>query len=301
VGEDETMDVTLPRREVITRYRTRSLVIGAVTVSMTRLPAGATVARPASASEPRSIQLLLPVDSALVVRSRESRHHHVGQHELVWLPNWLATAIYCSQPATTVWVDLPTRSWQRHPALSGTLPAHPARGSLLVQPVRAFVQSLLTRSGTAEPLSARLVEDLLGTMLGSLVLEARGAGAGPTGVAGSDGAARPPLHARAIAHIAAFRDDPGLSPQQIARSLRISVRQLQRSFEEAGTTVAAEIRRQRLDAAVRMLDDASFDSLTVAEVAARAGFRNDAELRRALAALAGTTPSTLRARRSRAA
>jgi AraC-like DNA-binding protein len=285
------MQMTMPRHEVVTRYRTRSTAIGAVSVSMTRLPSGTLVARPAPAAEPRAIQLLLPQDSALTVHESGGAARLVGTHDLVWLPTWRAAAVQCTRPVSTVWVELPARVWQKQLDLGGSLPAHPAPGSLLVEPVRAFVHSLLAGGRSAEPLSARLVEDLLATMLGALVLEARGSLQGA-------GAAHPPLRARAVAHIAAFRDDPGLSPQHIARSLRISIRQLQRSFEEAGTTVAGEIRRQRLEAAIRMLTDGAFDALTVAEVAARAGFRNDAELRRALAALAGATPTALRARRA---
>lgn len=278
----------LSRRDVVARYRTRSSMIGAVTVTMTRLPAGVTVVRPAHAAEARMMHLLLPVETSLIVREREGEQFVVGSRELTWLPSWTLTALYASRSSEIAWIEVPERVLDKYPGIAGTLPARPAASSTLLEPARAFVQTAVAGRHGVEPLAARLFEDLLGAMIESLVVEARGA---------HPRSEKPPLRQQAMAHITAFRDDADLNPQQIARCLRISVRQLQRAFEEAGTTVAGEIRRQRLEAAVTLLSNGDFDSLTVSEVAARAGFRNDAELRRALSADTGRTPSELRARR----
>lgn len=285
------METGLTRTEVMARYASRSSSIGGATVSMTRMPAGATVVRASPASEPRSVHLLLPVDSSLIVRERGGTQYLVARRQLSWLPSWTTAALYNSQPCELAWVELPSRLLDSHAALAAPWPSRPAPASALIEPVRAFVQTSVAGGHAVEPLAARLFEDLLGSMVEALVLEARGAY--PV-----SGTVRPPLRMQAIAHISAFRESPTLSPQQIARSLRISVRQLQRAFEEAGTTVAAEIRRQRLEAAVGMLTCDDFDSLTVAEIATRAGFRNDAELRRALSSGTGATPSELRSRRA---
>lgn len=286
----------LTRRDLVDRHGTRSTRLGGIAVTMLRLPAGVTVVHGTPPSEPRSLQLVLPVESALIVRERGGEQHLVGRRELSWLAGWSPVAFYAADDLEVAWLELPSRVLDAHAELSAPLPSRPAHPSALVEPMRAFVQTALAVEH-GDAVSPGLFDDLVGAMLAALVHEARAAQAaqiaGPERVrtAGSG------LRAQAVAHIAAFRADPRLSPQQIARGLRISVRQLQRAFEEAGTTVATEIRRQRLEAAVEMLTSERFDGCTVAEVAARAGFRNDAELRRALAAWTGTTPSELRGRR----
>ncbi|MDO9396278.1 MAG: hypothetical protein Q7T71_07030, partial [Herbiconiux sp.] len=135
------METALTRHEVMTRYRTRSSDIGSVTVSMTRLPAGATVVRPAGPGDGRVVQLLLPVDCALIVREREGEQYVVGNRELTWLPSWTLAALYASRACEVAWLELPSRLLDRYPALAAPLPARPAPSSPLVEPARAFVQT----------------------------------------------------------------------------------------------------------------------------------------------------------------
>lgn len=304
------MTATLTRHDLTNRFRTRSSSIGAVDITVIRMPKGAVVVRPSAAVSDPTVHLLLPLDAPLLVRERDGDQYVVGLQSLTWLPEWMTAALFCARPCDVVCVELPVRGRDGQvvpngagsngalPArpvlngreLNGPLPPHPAADSSLVPSVRAFVQSALAIPANREPLAARLFEDMLRAMVEALVVEARGSGRGPGGI-------RQPLREQAVAHIAAYRGDHGLSPKSVATSLRVSLRQLQRAFEEAGSTVAGEIRQQRLDAAIVMLGDARCDSLSVAEVAARAGFRNDAELRRALNAGTGTTPSALRGRR----
>ncbi|MGA1838004.1 helix-turn-helix domain-containing protein [Herbiconiux sp. 11R-BC] len=290
-------------RQATSHHPARTEKIGDVTITSTRLPAGGTVVLPSGADR-RALQLVVPVDSTLVVRERDAEQYLVGTRGLAWFPAWSAAAVCSPREGEVRWVDVPARLLGSRGSLSEPLPPRPAPGSALVEPVRAFLEAASSArsplppagagagAGAVTALSGRLFEELLGAMIDALFREARGAGA-------TAGAVRPPLRVQAVAHIAANRADPALSSERIARALRISVRQLQRAFEEAGTTVGAEVRRQRLDAAVRMLTDESFDALAVSEIAARAGFRNDAELRRALAACTGgATPSRLRTQRS---
>ncbi|WP_440711476.1 helix-turn-helix domain-containing protein [Herbiconiux sp. YIM B11900] len=281
---------SLSRRDLLRRHCLRTSVIGEIAVWMIRLPAGSTVVRPTPPGEPRSVHLLLPVDEAIAVRERGGEQYVVNRRDLGWLPSWSLAAVHAARSCELAWVELPSRLLDAHSGLRAPVPAHPAPGSPLVPPVRAFLQTVVAGEHELDPLAARLFEDLLGSLVEGLMIQARG-------TYPDRGRVRPTLHAQAVEHIAALRENPELSPAQIARSLRISVRQLQRSFEEAGSTVASEIRRQRLAAAVAMLTDDAFDGLTVAEIAVRSGFRNDAELRRALAAGAGPTPTELRSRR----
>ncbi|MGM1029654.1 MAG: GlxA family transcriptional regulator [Actinomycetota bacterium] len=88
-------------------------------------------------------------------------------------------------------------------------------------------------------------------------------------------------------------DEP-LPIDRLARHSRQSRRTFLREFRSStGTTPAAWIRAQRLDAARRMLEttDASID-----EVAASCGFGSAVTMRQSFAAAYGTTPSTYRRR-----
>jgi AraC-like DNA-binding protein len=66
--------------------------------------------------------------------------------------------------------------------------------------------------------------------------------------------------------------DPQLSPQLVARHCNISLRYLQKLFEENGTSPARSIRDQRLERCRAELVDACFDHLPVFLIGERAGF-----------------------------
>ncbi|MET8122907.1 helix-turn-helix domain-containing protein [Micromonospora sp. NPDC005189] len=66
--------------------------------------------------------------------------------------------------------------------------------------------------------------------------------------------------------------DPQLSPALVARHCNISLRYLQKLFEEQGTSPARSIRDQRLARCEAELADACFDHLPVSLIGERAGF-----------------------------
>ncbi|MFJ6651588.1 helix-turn-helix domain-containing protein [Microbacterium sp. NPDC091313] len=265
-------------------YRTASHTIGAVQLGVVRLPTGVT---PLRAHAAPGVRLVLPIDEALVLRTPDGRELPLGTQDLTWVPVRQQVSMMLARPASVAFVDVRAELFARHNAALSALPSRTHPASPLVRPVREFVLCALADRRPIEPISAHLFARMVVDMIELLALEAQGSphGAGP---------ARPSLHSQAMAHIAARRGDAELSPSSLARALCVSVRQLQRAFEEHGSTVASEIRRQRTDAAVAMLSDAAFDGVKMPEIAARAGFGNDAEMRRAIAAWMGTTPSQLR-------
>jgi AraC-like DNA-binding protein len=108
--------------------------------------------------------------------------------------------------------------------------------------------------------------------------------------AGADTAAARRLQARR--YIRAHLADPSLAPDRIAEALHVSRRTLYAAF--AGEeTVAAEIRRQRLDRARAMLLDPAM-SRPVAEIGAAVGLPNPAHFSRAFRARHGLSPRALR-------
>ncbi|MFF0445441.1 helix-turn-helix domain-containing protein [Streptomyces sp. NPDC004609] len=88
--------------------------------------------------------------------------------------------------------------------------------------------------------------------------------------------------------------DPGLTPGRIAAAHHVSVRTLHRRFRDQGTTVAAYIRRRRLEYARHDLSDPRLADRPVHAVAETWGFTRPAEFTRAFRAAYGLPPSDYR-------
>ncbi|MEV7806778.1 helix-turn-helix domain-containing protein [Microbispora sp. NPDC088329] len=84
--------------------------------------------------------------------------------------------------------------------------------------------------------------------------------------------------------------DPDLTPETIAAAHQISVRHLYTLFREQGLTVAAWIRRCRLEQCHRDLADPRQRSLPIQAVAARWGFTDASTFSRAFRAAYGISP-----------
>lgn len=91
-------------------------------------------------------------------------------------------------------------------------------------------------------------------------------------------------------------DDPELSPGSIAAAHHISVSYLHRLFQEQELTVAAWIRRRRLDRAGRDLADAALREVSIHRIAARWGFTDHATFTRAFSSAYGVPPREYRRR-----
>jgi AraC-like DNA-binding protein len=138
--------------------------------------------------------------------------------------------------------------------------------------------------------SARLagtVLDLLSTGLAGR-LEIR-----PARPSGDDGVRRA-LLTRAVAFIEQHLGDPDLDPAGIATALHISVRYLHKLFHAEGTSVAAWVRRRRLEACGRDLRDPALANRPVSAVAARRGLPDAAHFSRLFRATFGVSPRDYR-------
>lgn len=90
--------------------------------------------------------------------------------------------------------------------------------------------------------------------------------------------------------------DPDLSPGSVAAAHHISVSYLHRLFQDQEMTVAAWIRRQRLDRAGRDLADTGLRDLSIHRIASRWGFADHATFTRAFRAAYGVPPREYRQR-----
>ncbi|GAA3069128.1 helix-turn-helix domain-containing protein [Streptosporangium carneum] len=102
------------------------------------------------------------------------------------------------------------------------------------------------------------------------------------------------LRARVHAFIQRQLADPSLSPDTIAAAHQISTRHLYQLFNDQGLTVAAWIRRQRLERCRRDLADPNLCPRPIHAIAARWGFSNNAHFSRLFRASYGLSPADYR-------
>jgi len=88
--------------------------------------------------------------------------------------------------------------------------------------------------------------------------------------------------------------DPDLSPGGVAAALYISPRQVHRLFAREQTTFGAWLREQRLRRSRRDLADERLRDLSIAQIAARWGYRSGAHFTRSFSARFGVGPRDFR-------
>ncbi|MFI2206571.1 helix-turn-helix domain-containing protein [Streptomyces sp. NPDC020192] len=88
--------------------------------------------------------------------------------------------------------------------------------------------------------------------------------------------------------------DPELSPESVASAHHISIGHLHRLFRTRETTVAAWIRRQRLEYARRDLADPALHSVPIHLIATRWGFKDHPTFTRAFRSAYGASPKEYR-------
>ncbi|MET8978772.1 helix-turn-helix domain-containing protein [Streptomyces sp. NPDC004539] len=110
----------------------------------------------------------------------------------------------------------------------------------------------------------------------------------------SDGSRRHALLLRIEMFIHEHLHDPSLSTHVIAAAHHISISYLHRLFQANGTTVAALIRRRRLEGARRDLTDPGLRETPVHQIAARWGFKGHAAFTRTFRATYGIAPREYR-------
>ncbi|MDT0318826.1 helix-turn-helix domain-containing protein [Streptomyces millisiae] len=94
--------------------------------------------------------------------------------------------------------------------------------------------------------------------------------------------------------VRAHLSEPSLTPDAIAVAHHVSTRSLHRLFQRHGTTVAAFVRRERLERARRDLADPLLAEVPVSAIAQRLGFVRPADFTRSFKAAFGVPPRAYR-------
>lgn len=159
--------------------------------------------------------------------------------------------------------------------------------SSLSQPLRSFVTSVTgpawTPSSVGQVVAERTIEDLVVGMF----LEVDGYAMDSVDL-------RAGLRGRAVNHIAAGHREPDLTPTLVAEQLGVSLRHLQRAFEQSGNSLTQKISRTRCESAAILLMAPGGVTMTMGEIAKHAGFRSTFELRAGFKVRYGMLPSMYR-------
>ncbi|WP_051828055.1 helix-turn-helix domain-containing protein [Streptomyces bicolor] len=175
--------------------------------------------------------------------------------------------------------------------LGRRLPGRAGAGALLAR----LLTQLTEDTGTFRPSDGPRLGTVLGTMVAALLTHSPAPDDG-----GDDGGCAPPetpsrtLTPRIRAFIQRRLSDPELTPRAVAAAHGISLSYLHRLFEDESETVAAYIRRRRLERARFDLADPAEAATPVHAIAARWGFARAGDFARAFRATYGIAPTDFR-------
>jgi AraC-like DNA-binding protein len=188
------------------------------------------------------------------------------------------------RPCDHISVMLPQRLPWSHVAVPGAIvpAANPLRGIVF-----DYVASVYAQADHLSSSSAALLAGNLTDLMFAMFCEE------PIRVSTSV-SLRAALFDRACSIIAHNAYDPDLDPADAARQLGISMRTLQRIFQENGETVAHRIVRSRVEKGSSMLGNEQMRTCTITEIAFACGFRDLTTFERAFSAIGGMTPSAWR-------
>ena len=230
-----------------------------------------------------------------IVKSGPIHFTHVGE-ERACDPGW-AHFVDQERPLRAV-VPGPARI--RHiavqPAALKTLVPHPedlAGHALHPGPALSLLDGYLqSLAGLADPLSADLASIVGGHLL-DLIAAALGPAADAAELVAARGVKAARLHA-ILAEIAGHYAEPDFDLDDVARTLRLSRRYLQRPLEETGKSFTEHLAERRLQRAHAMLSDPRCAHLRIIDIVLATGFGDVSHFNRLFRRRFGDAPSGLR-------
>lgn len=215
-----------------------------------------------------------------------------GVGEAVLLHPYLATEVTGSEGGVATCLWLP---WDAVSEVEDgvQVPGHVLAQTPLTAGLRAFLATLLDAPAEPTPYTDYLMERLLAEMAFGVVLESV-----PMNVS----AARPDrMIDRARSIMLLRRGEPEFGVSALAQEMHLSTRHVQRLFAAENSAPADELRSMRVELALEMLGDPSYDALSVGDIAVHSGFVTSAALRRAFAKRGMPLPARVRQRRATSA
>jgi AraC-like DNA-binding protein len=229
--------------------------------------------------------LLCKTDSPWVA-VQEERAARMLPGDVVLVDSRRCYAFHLQQSADTLSLELPTawvESWlpDADDHVARRIDGGTGWGSVLSR----FAQALSPEIAAKPPLPSALLTDQLGGLL-ALAL-----GQGPLA---PDESSRAALRRRVLDATRERHAEPGLTAASVARELSASERSLHRCLADGATTFATVLTSFRMQVAQRMLGDARFDRLSIAEIGFRVGLSDASHFVRQCRRYLGHTPGELR-------
>lgn len=236
----------------------------------------------------RTVHVAFVLDGEVTVRSRGQQSATLLAGEACVISNWSLFDVSCTESTRVVHVLIPEARLKER-----GVRVRPERFLLdgprtLGAPIVALALALLEPQWQPTPSAVRVAEHAMESLVVGLLLEWEDRALDRDDL-------RSRLRRRALEEIAARHRDPDLSPALVAKALGVSLRHLQRGFEQSGTTVVQQISIHRTESAAALLASPGGAALSLNEVARAAGFGSAFELRSAFRARYGLLPSAFRA------
>ncbi|BCK67520.1 AraC family transcriptional regulator [Streptomyces libani subsp. rufus] len=180
---------------------------------------------------------------------------------------------------------VPLRKERADLLLTRRLSAEEGYGSLLAQLLEQLAKGTGPYGPADGPRLGSIIVDLLSSLLAHLL--------------DADSSLPPETHRQTLvlrvrAFVQQHLHDPQLTPCTIAAAHHISTSYLHRLFQNEETTVAAWIRRQRLECARRELADPTSRTTPIHAIATRCGYPRASDFTRAFRTVYGTPPMEYR-------
>lgn len=158
--------------------------------------------------------------------------------------------------------------------------------SPLISGIAGFGLALLADRHPDSHLDGRALERMARVMVRELFVHAQGTALVPE---------RPSDYDLAIEVIRRDAVQPDCTAAHIAAELNVSLRNLEREFQQRGETVRRAVRDARIQHAIDLLRDPTRSGLTVSQIATFSGFSSGSALARAMASAEYGTPKSYRA------
>lgn len=261
--------------------------VGGTTVSVTRSP------RSISKSDPGFIKLGLQLRGYSVI-SQDDRDAALTPGDFAFYDTTRPYALDFDEAFEMFVVMFPIELLRFDRMVLSRLTASRFSGRRGLGAVTSSLLAEMSRQLDSGPLSGGIpLSDAVFDLLSATLADRLGPDA-----ATDEGSRRRVLMLQVDNYIASHLGDPALTVTRVAEHHHVSLRYLQKLFEERSETVSGWIRHRRLDEARRDLTNPTLLGTPVAAIGARWGFLDAANFSRAFRSEFGITPSEFRAQAS---
>jgi AraC-like DNA-binding protein len=219
----------------------------------------------------------------------DGQHHVMERGSGFLVPGDRTVTIEALTPVARLHIDIPMPDEEFAPSLAHVGLGYWPPNTAALEALGAFVGALLARTRDSDSWPDRIA---VRRMIKALLL---------TTIPGAPPFASPDvapsgyreLALRLIEH---QHTDSSLTPEKVAQRLGLSLRTVQRAFAD-DCSMSEWITQARIDHALSILGDQQYATLSVHDIAGRAGFPSAAIFRRAIKNATGLTPVEYRSQR----